>query len=412
MEILCAPAGLSKWEFPGQGVQDIARSAFRQAMLDMALLFPLKERQRKAGNSAWRAERYRAMADFAHQFAKCGVQLPLAYALHWGEAEADWPELTVYQEGIAECIKLAGESGCRQIVIRPWQGTTDKEVLWQINKELYLTAAEQAEVFGLRILLENQSRSINGHLVRGILSEAAEAVQWVDELNAAAGSGRFGFCLNMGNSGPCGLNVYDLVLALGKRLQAVIICDSDATGDRQLLPFTGAGKGACETDWLNVIRSLREIGFDGLLVLNMRDTAAAFPPLLRPQLMKLAEEVVRYILWQIDMEKTLAKYEQRVLFGAGNMCRNYMSCYGEKYPPLFTCDNNSKVWGQEVCGLTVHNPKDLRDLPSDCAIFICNIYYREIEAQLQEMGLKNPIEFFNDECLSTMYAGKLPEEGF
>ena len=89
-----------------------------------------------------------------------------------------------------------------------------------------------------------------------------------------------------------------------------------------------------------------------------------------------------------------------------------MSCYGEKYPPLFTCDNNPQVWGQEVCGLTVHNPQDLRDLPADCAIFICNIYYREIEAQLREMGLQNPIEFFNDECLSTMYAGKLPEEGF
>lgn len=412
MDILCAPAGLAKWEFPGQGVQDIAKSSFRQAMLDMALLFPLKECLRKAGSPEWRAKRYQAMADFARQFAKCGVKLPLAYALHWGEAEANWPDLAVYQEGIAECIKLAGKSGCRQIVVRPWQGTTDKETLWRMNKEMYLTAATQAQAFDMQILLENQARSINGHLVRGILSEPSEAVQWVDALNAEAGSRRFGFCLNMGNSGPCGLNVYDLVLALDSRLQAVIICDSDATGDRQLLPFTGASHRACETDWLNMIRSLREIAFDGSLVLSLRDTAAAFPPLLRPQLMRLAEDVVQYILWQIDMEKTLAKYEQRVLFGAGNMCRNYMSCYGEKYPPLFTCDNNSQVWGQEVCGLTVHNPQDLRDLPATCAIFICNIYYREIEAQLREMGLQNPIEFFNDECLSTMYAGKLPEEGF
>lgn len=411
MEILCAPAGLSKWEFPGQGVQDIAKSAFRQAMLDMSLLFPLKECWRKAADSAWREERYRAMADFAQHFAKCGVKLPMAYALHWGEVAAKWPERTLYEEGIAECIRLAGESGCRQIVIRPWLGTEDKADLWRLNKELYLRAAMQAEKFGLQILLENQARSINGHLVRGVLSEASEAVQWVDALNEAAGTARFGFCLNMGNSGPCGLNVYDLVLALGRRLEAVIICDSDATGDRQLLPFTGASKGACETDWLNVVRSLREIAFDGALVLSLRDTAAAFPPLLRPQLMKLAEEVVRYILWQIDMEKTLAQYQQRVLFGAGNMCRNYMSCYGEKYPPLFTCDNNPRTWGQEVCGLTVHDPQDLRSLPAGCAIFICNIYYREIEAQLREMGVQNPVEFFNDECLSVMYAGRLPGEG-
>ena len=136
MEILCAPAGLSKWEFPGQGVQDIAKSSFRQAMLDLALLFPLKECRRKAGNLEWCEKRYRAMADFARQFAKCGVKLPLAYALHWGESTEDWPDLAVYRESAAECIRLAGKSGYRQIVVRPWQGTTDKAVLWQMNREL------------------------------------------------------------------------------------------------------------------------------------------------------------------------------------------------------------------------------------------------------------------------------------
>ena len=412
MDILCAPDGLSNWEYPGQGVKDIAGSAFKQAVFDMAMMFPLYKLRKLMDDVAWRQVRWQTVRDFGEKFVGQGIKLPLGYAPHWGYAAADWPSLTLYQEYVRESIRQAGLQGCRQLVIRPWLGTEDKAELWQVNQDLYLSLLPLAQKYKIMILLENQAKSINGHLVRGAMSEAEEAVHWVDALNEAAGGKVFGFCLNMGAAGPCGLNVYDLVLALGSRLQAVIICDSDATGDRQLLPFTGAGKRACETDWLNVIRSLREIGFDGLLVLNMRDTAAAFPPLLRPKLMMLAEEVVRYILWQIDMEKTLAKYEQRVLFGAGNMCRNYMSCYGEKYPPLFTCDNNPKTWGQEVCGLTVHNPEDLRDLPSDCAIFICNIYYREIEAQLREMGLQNPIEFFNDECLSTMYAGKLPEEGF
>lgn len=412
MDILCAPDGLSNWEYPGQGVKDIAGSAFKQAVFDMAMMFPQHKLRKLTDDTVWRKERWQVVKEFGRKFASQGVRLSLGYAPHWGEAAADWPSLAVYQEFVEESIRQAGLQGCRQLVIRPWPEAEDKTELWQVNKELYLSLLPLVQKYKIMILLENQAKSINGHLVRGAMSEAVEAVHWVDVLNEAAGGKVFGFCLNMGASGPCGLNVYDLVLALGSRLQAVIICDSDATGDRQLLPFTGAGKGACETDWLNVIRSLREISFDGALVLSLRDTAAAFPPLLRPQLMRLAEDVVQYILWQIDMEKTLAKYEQRVLFGAGNMCRNYMSCYGEKYPPLFTCDNNPQVWGQEVCGLTVHDPQDLRDLPADCAIFICNIYYREIEAQLREMGLQNPIEFFNDECLSTMYAGKLPEEGF
>ena len=47
----------------------------------------------------------------------------------------------------------------------------------------------------------------------------------------------------------------------------------------------------------------------------------------------------------------------------------------------------------------VKDPEELRGLPKDCAIFICNIYYEEIAEQLRGMGLENPVEYFNDEYL-------------
>lgn len=84
------------------------------------------------------------------------------------------------------------------------------------------------------------------------------------------------------------------------------------------------------------------------------------------------------------------------------MCKNYMTAYGETYPPLFTCDNNEKLWGSQVCGLEVKSPEALKDLPEESGIFICNIYYREIEQQLREMGIEN-IEFFNDEYMPSFY---------
>lgn len=87
-----------------------------------------------------------------------------------------------------------------------------------------------------------------------------------------------------------------------------------------------------------------------------------------------------------------------------------MKCYGEKYPPLFTCDNNQKLWETEFCGLTVKAPEALLDLPKDCAVFICNIYYREIEAQLRKMGIENPIEFFNDEYMPSFYFDRVERE--
>lgn len=409
MEVLCAPAGLSAWEHPRQGIRDMAGAGFSQALLDMALPFPVKEVCRKGHEHAWLERRWQAAQNLGAQFRKADLQVPVSYAPHFGYAASDWPELPVYRSFVERSLRLAGEAGCGQLVVRPWLGDLPRQELWAQNRAFYLSLLDAARACGVEILLENQARSIHGHLVRGLLSEAGEAVSLVDALNEAAGEKRFGFCLHMGASGPCGMNVQDLVRALAGRLQAVLLCDSDGTGERQLLPFTGASRLACETDWLNVIRSLREIAFDGSLILSMPDTAAAFPLLLRPQLLRLSRSVMEYIRWQIDMEKTLARYPRRVLFGAGRMCRNYMSCYGEKYPPLFTCDNNPSMWGKEVCGLAVRNPEELRSLPEDCAILICNMYYREIEAQLREMGLRNPVAYFNDECLPHFFAGKLPE---
>ena len=111
------------------------------------------------------------------------------------------------------------------------------------------------------------------------------------------------------------------------------------------------------------------------------------------------------------MEREMAKYPQRVLFGAGRMCRNYLLNYGEKYPPLFTCDNNPATWGTEVDGLPVKSPEELRKLPEDCAIFICNVYYREIETQLRDMGLPNPVAYFNDECPPKVVLEKIGKKG-
>ena len=88
-----------------------------------------------------------------------------------------------------------------------------------------------------------------------------------------------------------------------------------------------------------------------------------------------------------------------------------MKCYGEKYVPMFTCDNNSKLWGTTFCGLEVKPPEQLKELPPDCAIFICNIYYREIEKQLRDMDIKNPIEFFNDEYMPSFYFDRLKSGG-
>lgn len=138
-------------------------------------------------------------------------------------------------------------------------------------------------------MLINQCVDRNGHLIRGICSDGREAAAWVDALNkevaerydavdGAAGNERFDFCLDIGSCNLCGQNIQSMAAALGSRIQAVILTENDGQRPAKLLPFTNAYNRSSTMNWLGVIRGLREISFDGYLILETIDTTVAFSP--------------------------------------------------------------------------------------------------------------------------------------
>lgn len=430
MKIVCSPLGIVDIDHPAQGVMDIGKAGFLDIVLDASLCakpnsFRTFERgyDRKTEEMV-AIEHPEKLAKRIVPFISCvkkeKLTIPVAMAPYLpadiiiSRDEKDG-KTVFFRETVRalteETIKACGNAGCPFVIIYPVFAGIAKEDIWKVNQKYYLSFLDVARKNNVTILLKNQCRSIGGHLTRGICSDGEEAAQWVDALNKEAGEKRFGFCMDVGVCNLCGQNMYEFIGALGNRIQAVIVRDSDGSRDHALLPFTAANKGVSQTDWLSLIRGLRELAFDGVLILNMEDTAAAASPLLRPALLQYAKAVTDYLKWQIEIEALLKRYPSRVLFGAGNMCRNYMKCYGEKYPPLFTCDNNRKLWDTEFCGLTIRNPEVLKELPEDTAIFICNIYYREIELQLRDMGVQNPIVYFNDEYMPNYYFDRLEGEG-
>lgn len=423
MKILCAPAGIIDIRHPGQGILDIKGAGFEDILLDISMCCSEYELESIGHQKREEPESHRRLvseypeemhASLEPMLAGCKrarFKTSVAYApyLRRETKHTDLSELLLQLS--MESIRLCGMKGCRYLIIRPLFAGIERGGEWEANRQYYLRLASAAQENGVMLLLENQCRCVNGHMMRGICSEAAEAAEWIDCLNREAGGECFGFCINTGTCNLCGQNSREFALALGNRVKAVIVRDCDGHGEASLLPFTCAYNGQPQTDWLGFIRGLREICFDGALIMDFADTARAFSPILRPQLVRLAKETADYLGWQIGIENLLKKYRSVALFGAGNMCRNYMKCYGEKYPPLFTCDNNSSLWGTEFCGLEVKPPESLKNLPEDCAVLICNIYYREIEKQLREMGIRNPVEFFNDEYMPTFYFDRLKERG-
>lgn len=413
----CFPTGIVNLQHPGQGISDLYHAGFQNIIFDINMccsgsdMESFGKKQNLVSDGISVLENPEKLPCYFERFLQIvkekQIRLSAAYApyLLRNTKRADLRELFV--RVVEESIHLCGKNGCRYLVVRPIFTGIELGEEWNRNCEYYLNLAAIAKEYHIMLLLENQCRDIGGHLVRGICSDACTAAEWVDRLNEECKEECFGFCMDAGVCNLCGQDMYEFVLALGKRLKMVIIRDNDGHHEDFMLPFTCASRGQSQTDWLGLIRGLREIEFDGELALSYTDTALAFSPILRPQLLAMAKSVADYFKWQIEIESLLKKYDKRVLFGAGNMCRNYMKCYGEKYPPLFTCDNNQLLWGTEFCGLEVKPPEALKELEPDCAIFLCNIYYREIEKQLRDMTIENPIEFFNDEYMPSFYFDRL-----
>lgn len=274
------------------------------------------------------------------------------------------------------------------------------------NREYYAWLGGLASELGISLLFTNQLDSVGGHIVRGSLADGSEMAWWVDGLNEAVGAEVFGVNFHTGNANLCGQDMQMFIREVGPRLKAVTVCDNDGRHYASLLPFSTFRRGEYATDWLGLIRGMRDVDFDGSLIFEANDTIYGYSPLLRPHILQLAKAVADYLAWQVSLELEMKRHDKIVLFGAGNMCRNYMKNYGDKYPPLFTCDNNSARWGEMFCGLEIKNPQVLRDLPDDVCVFICNVYYREIEAQLRDLGVKN-IAFFNDEYMPTFHYDRL-----
>lgn len=415
LEAVVCPAGIIDEVHPKQGILDIAKAGFEEMVLDFSLLWsPYKHQNGKMKdrkNERWGTDFPVVFSKYVNslliQAKDAGLQFPVAIAPYLFRDKKNDDLNGVPYQLIQESIKICGNVGCKYLVVRPLSFDRLNGKLWEVNREFYLQLSVLAKKYGVMILLENQCRDINGHLIRGICSDGEQVVRWIDQLNEDAGELCFGFCMDVGVCSLCGQNMYDFCVVLGNRLKVVVLRDSDGNREKSMLPFTCVNDNQPQTDWLNLIRGLRQIGFSGKLVVNLAETAYSFSPILRQELLRLTKSIADYFKWQIQMEKLLENYPSRVLFGAGNMCRNYMKCYGEQYPPLFTCDNNKNLWGTIFCGLVVKSPESLRQLPENCVILICNIYYREIEQQLWRMGIKNPIEFFNDEYMPSFYFDRL-----
>lgn len=96
------------------------------------------------------------------------------------------------------------------------------------------------------------------------------------------------------------------------------------------------------------------------------------------------------------IEPILKENEKKkiICFGAGTAGKGLMNILPEKYQISYFLDNNKKLWGSDLSGVSVKNPEELKH--EDNFIVLINSRYREtIAKQLESYGLKQNIDFFN-----------------
>lgn len=417
MRIVSTVTGVVMPENPKGGLRDLVNAGFENVYFDFGLVCPA-ELIRAYGNPNFKSN-FRTMAiEDPTRLNECasslldrakeqGIEVTLAKAptLLIDTRRTDLNELIVALT--KESIKLCGKYGIKNIIVDSLFAGIEPKNMWKVNQDYYLSLATIARENNVNILLENQCVDVGGHLIRGLFTEEDKTLELIDNLNNKVSDNIFAFAYNVGNANLCSLKHYEVLSKIGSYTKVILISDNDGMNEASLLPYTSTSKKGLTTDWLNLVRGVRASGFDGDIVLEYADTACVTSATLVPSMLAYAKAIADFFKWQFEIESLVKKSKDRVLFGAGNMCRNYIKNYGKEYPPRYTCDNNSARWGETFEGLEIKNPEELKDLPEDVTIFICNMYYREIEAQLRNMGLKNPIEYFSDEYMPSYHFERL-----
>ena len=117
------------------------------------------------------------------------------------------------------------------------------------NVKVLKRLAEHIEGRSINICLENLTAP-------GLCSNADEILSIIDKV----GSNNLGICLDTGHLNLCeNRDQAKFIKTAGKYLKALHIADNDRSTDQHLMPF---GKG--NVDFFSIVRSLKDIGYDGL----------------------------------------------------------------------------------------------------------------------------------------------------
>ena len=195
-------------------------------------------------------EREGDLAEIGREFANFslqhGVKILQAHIIFPSPIVADPGEI----DHIERQLKLLCGMGVKRGVMhcdemKGTDGSLEEKI--EKNVAALKVLAAKAEKYGVTVCLENLRHYFN-------------SIDVLNHVIDSVGSDMLAICLDTGHLNIAGTDTQrDFILKAGKRLKALHIANNDGTADQHLAPFSRGN-----VDFFEVVRALREIGYDGI----------------------------------------------------------------------------------------------------------------------------------------------------
>ena len=181
------------------------------------------------------------------------------------------------KEKMEKCFRAAKLLECPYVVIHPIMpfGTKedpDPEGAFQMNLEFFQNLIPAARENGVTICIENMPMR---KLAISPPAETLRLIEAIDDPNVA-------FCLDTGHSIVRATQPGDAVRMGAKHLKVLHVHDSDGMQDRHWYPGEGA------IDWADFTAALKDVGFDGVVSMEIHTDETLPEDLYRRETGKLA----------------------------------------------------------------------------------------------------------------------------
>ena len=226
------------------------------------------------------------------------------YGIGFGQFHAPFPShhprkpenTEVMREAIRKSIIACGECGCTHITVHPCCDPSarfpilTKEMEHDENIAFYSSLIPLLKEYHVTCCLENMWcqdwKSKKAYV--SSCSNAAEASQYIDELNAIAGEKCFAFCLDIGHLLMLGLDPCKFMEEMGSRIETLHVHDNNGLDDDHTAPYLGV------CNWDRFIKGLRSIGYQGKISFETATFNRLFPKELVPDALKLLGATANY----------------------------------------------------------------------------------------------------------------------